>query len=280
MTKTILIPLVILFAFMIIGCSENSTTSPTDVESGENQFDKAADDASISELIIEEEGEVEDYREEDDLEEPFEEVYPIRFGRQITARTVTKEIIYEDENHATVTVNATLQGIFHILTEDSVHIEKPFTDYAYRTYDMERVGDLADKHRGWHIMAASGTEFWTENNTTEIVQIHVVAGDVDSVITTVSEKIPREQILTLPAETEVTLTVTTLLPDDALFLHKRGHLRRPLDVNGDNTYTITFDTPSQEGIAHLTVDAMSHGTLFDDEEPYDANAWGFVFKVE
>lgn len=272
---TLFITLGLLLAFIMVGCSEND-----DVATGDpTQDNKTADDSSISSLIIEEEGEISEFRGEDDFSDPLEEIYPVRFGRQITKRTTTRTIEYQDEDHATVTMDLTLEGIFRILTEDSVHVEKPFVDHGYRTYDMIRTGDRKERHRGWHIVATSGTEFWTENYQTEISQIHVMAGEIDTLITTVSEKINREDILVLPPQTEVTLTVTTAADNDNLFLHFRPHHRRPFEVNGDGTYSVTFMTPPHGERHNFTVDAMSNGTLFDDEAPYDSNGWGINFVV-
>jgi hypothetical protein len=35
----------------------------------------------------------------------------------------------------------------------------------------------------------------------------------------------------------------------------------------------------QGGLRHLAVNALSHGTLFDDALPYDSKAWALPFRV-
>ena len=35
------------------------------------------------------------------------------------------------------------------------------------------------------------------------------------------------------------------------------------DMDGDNTYTATFQVPDRTGLHHVGVNALSHGTLFD-----------------
>jgi hypothetical protein len=34
------------------------------------------------------------------------------------------------------------------------------------------------------------------------------------------------------------------------------------------------------GLRHFAVDALSHGTLYDDAAPYDANIWALIFSLE
>jgi hypothetical protein len=274
--KKISILLAIVLFIFLIGCSENETADVTSDPTNSNNTDKQADDTSISSLISEEQGEIGEFRNGEEFYEPLDEISPMRFRRQVTSRTIQKEIEYIDEDHATVIHSETIEGTFHILTEDSVHIEKPFVDNAYRTFDLIRVGDRGDRHRGWRISASSGTEFWSEENTVEILEIHIVAGELDTVITNISEKIPREQMLGLPMDTEVTMTVTTTHTDDELFLHRP---RKHFDSNGDGTYTVNFMTPSHPRRARLTTDALSHGTLHDDEAPYDSNGWVMPIRI-
>ena len=81
--------------------------------------------------------------------------------------------------------------------------------------------------------------------------------------------------------TSLTLTVTTLRDDDLVILLLHGHRLR-FSNNGDGTYTTSLQLPSGEradGLRHIGVNAFSHGTLFDDQLPYDSQAWILPFTV-
>ena len=49
--------------------------------------------------------------------------------------------------------------------------------------------------------------------------------------------------------------------------------------NGDGTFTGRWLVPVVPGIQLVGVNALSHGTLFDDLAPYDSEAWLFHFAV-
>jgi hypothetical protein len=71
---------------------------------------------------------------------------------------------------------------------------------------------------------------------------------------------------------DITITATTLKPDDIVLLLSRERRMR-LHANGDNTYTGTFKTPWVMGCRHVGVNALSNGTLFDKDAPYDSETW-------
>jgi len=68
-------------------------------------------------------------------------------------------------------------------------------------------------------------------------------------------------------------------------LHKRRarmHFVSEED-NGDGTFTRTYErtwtVPPVPGFFHVAVDAMTHGTVFDDAEPYAVSWWGVPYRV-
>lgn len=68
-------------------------------------------------------------------------------------------------------------------------------------------------------------------------------------------------------------------------LHKRRarmHLVSQED-NGDGTFTRVYErtwiVPPVRGFFHAAVDAMTHGTIFDDVEPYSVSWWGVPYRV-
>ena len=71
----------------------------------------------------------------------------------------------------------------------------------------------------------------------------------------------------------VTLTATTEATDDVVVLLWRG-LRFRFANNGDHTYTGRWKAPLMRGVGHVGVNALSHGTLFDDLARYDSQPLG------
>jgi hypothetical protein len=49
--------------------------------------------------------------------------------------------------------------------------------------------------------------------------------------------------------------------------------------NGDNTYTLGFNTGSFTAWRYLGVNVFTHGTLFDDALPYDSETWILPYTI-
>src|SRR5262249_18578043 len=87
-------------------------------------------------------------------------------------------------------------------------------------------------------------------------------------------------ILRFAPESMVTLTVTTGRNDDVVVLQRAGERFR-FHSNGNNTYTGMWQIGMfAPGVRHFGVNALSHGTLFDDVAPYDSQAWLFPDGIE
>ena len=85
-------------------------------------------------------------------------------------------------------------------------------------------------------------------------------------------------MLKLDPGAEVAVTVTTERADDIVLFVRHGHRAR-LEPNGDNTYSGRFTVPDERGVRHFGVNALSNGTLFDDDAPYNSIAWIFPYTV-
>ena len=122
----------------------------------------------------------------------------------------------------------------------------------------------------------------SENTTRQINSVRFVSGSVDETITSVSELVLIEDLLTLPASdvpTQVDVTVDTGDASDIVVLHVRREHRIHLTSNDDGTFSGSFMTAPRRGPRHIAVDVLSNGTLFDDLEAYDNVAWGIPFLV-
>jgi hypothetical protein len=221
----------------------------------------------------------------------FAAISPIRFWRTITHVERRFEFAFADSDStgrpttAVVTVNKRLTGTFNILTglpgTDSVPMDstlrvvhKPLADHWVRRILLKRRPDCDD----WHVVATSGVKVTSKGAATRIVSLRVQATGVDTTLTDPLAFFRLRQIPCIDPDDEVTLTVTTLRSDDLVFLLLRDRRFR-FHNNGDNTYTGVFRMPTLAGLRHAGVNAFSNGTLFDDQAPYDSQAWLSPFLV-
>jgi hypothetical protein len=88
----------------------------------------------------------------------------------------------------------------------------------------------------------------------------------------------RQELIHLPPASPILLTVQTADPTDVVVMYTRwGRMR--LREGSPGMWQGRFMTPAELGLRHLAVNALSHGTLFDDASPYDSKAWGIPFVV-
>jgi hypothetical protein len=228
-------------------------------------------------------------------------ITPWRFGRQILSVDRTVDITIDDPGDGTatadVTWNAEITGVFHVIDDQANAWEKDFTDNAVRYATFEKLGPDTAHRRGWRLTGISGTEVLSNPATVGIVSVHLQSvGGVDTTYTDVASLADRESLLTFAPLDTVTVTVTTGNTDDVVLLHHpayraghggRHHVRRELTNNGDGTYTGTYVTRGLvwfNGMLmaprrHFTIDVLSDGTVYDDTEPYDSNAWSIIYWV-
>ena len=186
---------------------------------------------------------------------------------------------------AFVTVTGEAIGLLHLLTvsgDEAMRYTKDFDDTGTRSAMLQRVRTdrPTTRHHGWKLIAISGVEIASSEATRRIESVRIQTDGVDETITGVSELVQLADLLHLPTIAEVTVTVTTGDATDSVWLHYRHHgWRRPLESNGDGTFTGVFRTGERSGPRHIVVDVLSHGTLFDTEEAYDNAAWGIPLIV-
>lgn len=233
------------------------------------------------------------------------DIVPWRWGRQIL--DVTREIditIHEgtegDPPTAEVTWTGQLTGLFHIIDTTGTAYSKDLNDDAvrYATFERRTNATAQNQYRGWRMTGISGTTVVSDPNTVEIVQVRLTStGGVDTTFTDVSTIVDREDLITIAPLDTITIEVTTGNSDDIVMIHypawaqvhvNRHHLRHRLHNNGDGTFTGQWVTRGylwrngqlRNPPRHVTIDILSHGTIFTDDEPYDSTAWGFVYLVD
>lgn len=227
--------------------------------------------------------------------EALEAIHPVRWWRTIRGVERSFEFAFADTDttgrptRAVVTIHKRLHGSFNILagpavrdaagTTDSLElVRKPLADHWVRRVLLHRVRTGEDGRARWRIAATSGVEVTSRDAQTDILGLRVQTAGKDTTITNPLEFwFLRRVIRVLPGE-DVMLTVTTAANDDVVVLLARGGRFR-FHNNGDNTYTGHWRAPADGGLRHVGVNALSHGTLFDDAEPYDSKAWIFPYAV-
>ena len=216
---------------------------------------------------------------------------------------------------AIVTVTKVLTGTFNIATGvttsdsmpmDSIAIiRKPLEDHWVRRLlfiriphparrdstgeDGRSVGagvlassDTTRDDEDWRLVGTSGVQVTSQDAQTRILGLRVQAAGLDTTLTDPLGLFRLRGVLRFDSGASLTLTVTTLRNDDVVVLLLHGH-RMPFTNNGDGTYTGSLLLPAEEDVdelRHIGVNALSHGTLFDDQLPYDSQAWILPFMVK
>ena len=302
MRLTRLTPLALLLGMLALaGCSKNNPTSANGINPGSVP---SMDQALVTTTIDAQSALVDDGLADSPLETTFDAgggltaIRPLAWWRNITSVKRDFEFTFSDPDTngrptmAQVKVMKTLLGSLNIrgLAEitgsnppDSAHliIRKPLEDHWLRYVELKRTRiEGEDGEAIWRIVAASGVQVTAKDATTEIKSLRIQDGAIDTTLTDPLALVRLRGVLRFPPETMVTLTVTTGRNDDAVYLH-RGDGRFRLANNGDDTYSGTFRSGLfMMGIHHFGVDALSHGTLFDDVAPYDSQRWFFPFVFE
>lgn len=240
-----------------------------------------------------------------------------RFIRSVN-RTVTVDSITVD-SLAYITVTKTLQGTFIIAatysdssTVPDTVIRKPFTSVAKKRFIFKRVGADRIIHRNWKPVAVSLNEGGTVSSSNiDIASLKLLFernGQADSIVVTDplstflrfrqirevgGHEIP-DLVASRPVVLSVTLTSNDTAPDHVIVRYgyslDRMHRRRirlqmvseSFDP-GTQLYTRVFarrfEMHFKRGVFSATVDAMTHGTLFEDDDPVATSFWGIPYMV-
>jgi hypothetical protein len=296
----LLVPVLALSAALLSGCGKSG--SPTNPASPPPSSD-ATDQAAISAEAANQPDFVEDGLFEspdqmslalgapDGANAAQSAVRPITFWRHITDVERRFEFAFADTDTsgrpttAIMTMHKYLSGTFNILVPDTTGafnrtvITKPLADHWLRRLLFKRVPVVSNHFRpAWRLAATSGVKVTSRGNTAEIASLRLEGSGRDTTFYDPLAFFRLHAMLNLDPNATVKLTVTTGKPDDVVLLLTR-HNRFRLKPNGDNTYTGYFKVPVVLGVHHLGVNALSNGTLFDNDAPYDSQAWLLPYIV-
>lgn len=234
-------------------------------------------------------------------------IRPLRFWRAIEDVDRSFVFVFADTDStgrpttAHVTVNKYLEGTFNVLVSTSLApattpadtdsvavIHKPLADHGVRKLLLKRIPVGASGRTAWRVAAASGARITSFDprstrinpayGETRILSLRVQSGALDTTITDPLGLFRLRGITRVDAMQPVTLTVTTRAADDVVVLKWRGTKFR-FQNHGDGTHTGVWRAPARMGVGHVGIDALAHGTLFDDEAPYDSQAWVLPYVV-
>jgi len=221
-------------------------------------------------------------------------IEPLRFWRTITEVERHYDFQFSDPDPngmpttAIVTLDKVLSGSFNILTGPAAVnltdanlrnvVRKPLRDDWRRRLLLKRVPDLRPELRPrWRVAAISGVKVTSRVPAavphTRILSLRIQSGPQDTTVTDPLQFFRLRRVLQLQPRESVMLTVTTESDNDVVVLLHAG-LRFPFVNNGDNTYSAKWAMPGPGmGVRHLGVNALSKGTLYDDQAPYNSDAW-------
>ncbi|MEK7348258.1 MAG: hypothetical protein AABZ94_05250 [Candidatus Eisenbacteria bacterium] len=220
-------------------------------------------------------------------------IEPFTFWRSITGRTRAFEFAFSDSDStgrpttAVVTLRRTLTGTFNIVPRDPANpelpdsdqvVEKPLEDRWVRRFLMKRVALGPGMRPFWRLAASSAVEVTSKDATTLITSVRVQTATSDTTLTDPMAFIHLRRVLRFAPEDTVTITVTTPRTDDVVLLYHHDRRGR-LTNNGDGTYSGKFRAGLFSGWRHFGVNALAHGTLFDDAAAYDSKAWIYPYVV-
>lgn len=304
-----LLPILLITA--LAGCSKTSPTTPAGA-SGGSSANAQMNQAAVTATLGSEPDLVEDGIAEDPMQTTIDDggmpgataaIRPLTFWRRIDSVNRTFEFTFADTDStgqpttATVVVHKKLTGTFNILAgpagepfppRDSIHVvHKPLEDHWVRRVLLKRVTrpattdpeETSDDRVRWRVAATSGVQVTSKDASSNIVSLRIQSGALDTTITDPLAFFRLRRVLRFATRDSVRLTMTTGRNDDVALLYLRD-MRFRLKNNGDDTYSGTFRTGWLAGVRHFGVNALSHGTLFDDTAPYDSQAWILPYIVE
>jgi hypothetical protein len=290
-------------AFALVLLAAGCDSNPTEL---------SRDQSAIESIIAEELdfftadlfGDDENDQPDNPLARTLADITPVRFFRQVltTDRDITISVDETaDPIRADVTWTAVYDGVFHVVDTEAGTWDKDFTDTAVRYATFEKLGAATETHRGWHMTEISGTEVVSSPVNVQIQEVHVTSsGGLDVTFDNVNDLIAREDVPAITAGDTIMVTVTTGDTTDVIMMHypafmqgqgnmNQHHVRRRFRNNGDGTYSCGFvahryawvrgQLREQLGPRHFTIDVLSHGSIFTDDEPYDAMSWAIVYRV-
>jgi len=218
-------------------------------------------------------------------------IKPFAWWQNITAETRTWTLAFSDSdstghpNTCLATLVKHMTGELVVIPQsptdstqaDTSRIFKPLDKTLTRKIMLKRI--VIGKDHYWRVTEVTGAFVTTPSATVDIESLRVQStSGVDTTITDPLQWESLRHVLAFTTNDSVTVTVTTSHLNDAVYIH-RWDWRHRLRTNGDGTYTFGWVTSAWGGWRWFGIQAMTHGSIYDDTAPFDSQAWHFVFRV-
>ncbi len=218
-------------------------------------------------------------------------IRPFTWWQVVTAETRTWSFAWSDTdasghpNTCIATLNDHMTGRLVVVpvspadtTQPSAtRIFKPLDKTLTRKVMLERLP--IGVQRLWKVVGLTGAFVQTPGATTHIMSLRIQsASGVDTTITDPLGWYSVHHIIHFGTSDSVAITVTTSRNDDPVFIH-RWDWRHRLRNNLDGTYSFKWVTSPWGGFRHFGIQAMTHGSIYDDTLPFDMQAWHLPFRV-
>jgi len=319
MKRTTLWSIAAMAAFLVVGCSKDSGTDPTDTppQSVTNESTARVYYANTDEFVNNDEQTIDDMAMQPTEYGTFgmidAAITPLRWGRFVTSvvRTVTDTVQIGD-TVAVTHVHKVITGTFRIRgingTGDTVVVEKPFVDNSDRNIIFRRVARESRRYwMNWRPVATSLVDGGTPANQINLTRLEFFTGDDTLTITNPLDFYLRYGWMHMPAArshkdvpeiqggatVRVRATVISASSDTDLVALRFGWgpvQRRRLAMHCvsqtqvGNEYERVFERSFMmhfhHGAFHAAVEAATHATLYDDAPTaYAVSWWGVPYRV-
>lgn len=231
-------------------------------------------------------------------------ITPLRWGRRITSFTRDVDVEIQGDSIAIATITRVFAGNLIIIaiqdsSGDTVQVTKTFADSLRRKVMFVRVGRFANRRHNWRPVAISLVEGWSPVENFQIDSLRIITPRDTITVTDplntwlrfgrLVREIPR--IHTMDS-VQIRVTVSSQNDSSEIIVlrwgigwgdGRRHRARIPLlsesgtPGNYTRVYERTFMAHGHLGRFNAFIDALSHGTLFDDQEAYSNKIWGIPY---
>ena len=239
----------------------------------------------------------------------------LRYGRIITGREGSVEIVFDGDTAATAYISRTFTGKFvthsGTLVNDTLTLtrfEKPLQHDIERIVTLRKVrNDAAVERRNWRVSSVSMADGLSNPGDVSIEKLVIKPAGQDSMVITDPNAtfFDGNNMLNLPRFSEVTVKVfvknNTANPvyfpvdtraTESVRLHygrnRRGGRAITFfkymgeDNAGNKIYQGTWTVKQFSGYHHAVVDVIDNGTILEKDEvtyPYSSATWGMPYHI-
>ncbi len=308
-----------LFFIFAVSCQNNATSANDSKTADEEAINEVL---NVDDLVYDEIGDPDEDAISNDNptwlsagESLAKDGMRLRYGRIVTKREPTVQIVFDTDTTATAYISRHLEGRFVSVSGkmagDTLTLKKfskPLVHDISRIVKLVKFRDDATNERkNWKVSSVSMAEGASDPNNISIVSLTIYPENQDSIVVTdpASYIVNGVTMLTLPRQTKVTVRVKVknntanpvFFPRDTHATesvrlqygrNRHGdHAKKPFtyegtDASGNNIYVGTWTVKQFAGYQHAVIDVIDNGTILSDDAdayPYESSTWGMPYRV-